>query len=169
MDDLFDRAISVAKQPGTDVWRRLSDKVLQSRGPATYQTPLVPGFEETMATNLLMVPSEEKYYEQVSRGETPHYVQHDPFREAKRDGLHARRVINAVSKVAMAVSWEASRRPYITRSSNPPDGVYSAEAEADNEDGVASVWRGLDDRGQGSATAEPAMQNATLSGIGGVQ
>jgi hypothetical protein len=169
MDDIVDRALSVAKQPGTDVWRRLSDKVLQDRGAATYYAPLIPGFEDTMASNILMVPSEETYQEQVARGETPHYVQHDPFREAKKDGLTARRTIRAVSKIAMAVSWEASRRPYAASNTNPTDGVYNPEEEFDNAAGVESAWRGLNDRGQASDTAEPPVSNSTLSGVGGVK
>lgn len=147
----------------------ISNKILQAQGSAAYTQPLVPGFENTTTSALLPMPTPEEYAEQVASGEEPGYQSNNlQTLEQKTDLKRTRALLRAVTKLAMAVSWEPARRDYLPSNTNPSDGVYSPRRERDNSEGVDTVWRGLNDRGQGSSTETPSAVNSSLTGIGGV-
>jgi hypothetical protein len=166
MSDAVEKLIGIASEPGTRAFRSVSDRVLQSRGADTYSTPLIPGFDETKGSDVLMVPTEETYAQQVAQGIAPHYVYENPFNNDVGKARKARKTYRLLSKLAIMLDPEGSTRPYRT-TPNPDDGVRSHEEEYDNSQGIKSIWEGLNDLGQGSDSPEPSATNNILGGHGG--
>jgi hypothetical protein len=156
-EDLLGDAMAYAAAPSQNAWRKVSDKVLQSRGPATYTTPLVPGFEGSMADEVLMLPTESQYEDQVEAGETPRYV-YNPEEMQRRGALaRANRVVTQIAKMAAQLSWETedlSREGYGT----------SAERERAVSDGVDRAWQQNEADDPGSSMPEPSGKNRILTG-----
>lgn len=162
-EDPLDRALSYAATPAETAWRKISDRVLQSRGPETYSSPLVPGFDELKAEDFLMLPSKDQYEEQVAAGEVPRYVQENEALERKGNLAKAKRLATQLAKLSYDISWEFAKEPYLSDTS-PEGRNYSNARERHKSTGVDIAWEGNEEQAPGSEMEEPSRLNPTLKG-----
>lgn len=162
-DDPLDRVLSYAATPAETAWRKISDRVLQARGPQTYTAPLVPGFDELEAEEFLMLPTRDQYEEQVAAGEVPRYVQESEALQRKGNLAKAKRLATQLAKLSYDISWEFAEEPYLSDTA-PEDRDFSRKKERHVSTGVDIAWEGNREQAPGSEMEEPARINPILKG-----
>ena len=166
MSDLWDKAIAAASQPASDTWRNVSNSVLRRRGAATYDTPLIPGYDELEADEVLLLPSKSDYEAQVAAGEAPGYRQENDALQRRGDVNRVRGLISQISKLAYDTqeSPDGSWEPYLAADTNTFERDYSAERDRHIQQGIDIAWSGNESADRTSKTDEPSILNQSLRG-----
>ncbi len=125
------------------VWDQVSRDALARRGPAIYEMPLVPGFEETRADRILSIPEEEEYYAQMAQGYGPRPSGAARLQETGQDIARTRKTLRMLRKLSSAWGQGADDedvRRYAVKDTNPSGRDYSAQRERDIQTGLDSTW-----------------------------
>jgi hypothetical protein len=158
----------LAQIAGTDLitsaWRDVSDSALQRGGARLYDAPLIPGFDETRADRILMLPSREAYNAQIARGESPRYE--SDLGEAKDDVTAAKRGIRMLSKISASLlsmdGEDGDFRGYSVDDYNTFARDYSAQRERDNQTGIDLAFSSNEAIDAGSSTPSVSGRNPVL-------
>jgi len=153
---------SIPEQVASTAWRGVSESALRDRGDRLYGTQLIPGFEETAAERVFILPDRKTYREQVARGEREPAPN---IGEARSDMYNAKRAISFLSKVSRMISMEADDgdfERYEVKDGNPEGRDYSDIRDRDIQTGLDIAWKSHETFAPGSDTPSVSGENPTL-------
>lgn len=150
--DLVEKALEAVQEPAFQQWRNISSRALQNRGSELYSTQLLPGFEGTEGSELLLLPDKDQY---EATGDAYGQKTELSALKTKADGARARKMLLTMAKIGEEDGFYPTGDIHTL-----PQG--SLAMQRDRESSINQAFERIDgnQRGESSEMPEPGMKNA---------